>query len=108
GPRQRHSGRPDHGRPQPRRARRSAREEHSGIQQAGEAGGAARISGTMESSAAGGGISLQFTGLGQLPVSILDAAITAWVRLSTLSFCRIADTCAFTVASETLSSNAQI
>lgn len=36
--------------------------------------------------------------------SIFDAAITAWVRLSTPSFCRIADTCAFTVASETDSS----
>ena len=38
---------------------------------------------------------------GQLPTSILAAAITACVRLSTPSFCRIADTCAFTVASET-------
>ena len=35
------------------------------------------------------------------PVSILAAAITAWVRLSTPSFCRMAETCAFTVASET-------
>jgi hypothetical protein len=34
------------------------------------------------------------------PSSIFDAAITACVRLSTSSFCRIADTCAFTVASE--------
>ena len=32
------------------------------------------------------------------------AAITAWVRLETLSFCRIAETCALMVASETLSS----
>jgi Na+/proline symporter len=31
----------------------------------------------------------------------LAAAITAWVRLSTPSFCRIAETCAFTVASDT-------
>jgi hypothetical protein len=36
--------------------------------------------------------------------SILEAAITAWVRLSTPSFCKIAETCAFTVASETDSS----
>ena len=36
--------------------------------------------------------------------SILVARMTAWVRLSTPSFCRIADTCALTVASETLSS----
>ena len=35
------------------------------------------------------------------PVSILAAAITAWVRLSTPSFCRMAETCAFTVASDT-------
>src|SRR5260370_42011129 len=33
--------------------------------------------------------------------SILEAMITAWVRLSTPSFCRIAETWAFTVASET-------
>src|ERR1700674_29351 len=33
--------------------------------------------------------------------SILEAMITAWVRLSTPSFCKIAETCAFTVASET-------
>jgi hypothetical protein len=31
--------------------------------------------------------------------SILAATMTAWVLLSTPSFCRIADTCAFTVAS---------
>ena len=31
----------------------------------------------------------------------LEAAITAWVRLSTPSFCRMAETCAFTVASDT-------
>ena len=41
---------------------------------------------------------------GHWPTSILAAAITAWVRLSTPSFCRIAETCAFTVASETPSS----
>ena len=41
---------------------------------------------------------------GHCPSSILAAAITAWVRLSTPSFCRIAETCAFTVASETPSS----
>ena len=35
---------------------------------------------------------------------ILPAAITACVRLSTPSFVRIAETCAFTVASETDSS----
>src|SRR5262245_30246231 len=35
------------------------------------------------------------------PASIFAAAITACVRLSTRSFCRIAETCAFTVASET-------
>ena len=35
---------------------------------------------------------------------ILVARMTAWVRLSTPSFCKIADTCALTVASETLSS----
>ena len=38
---------------------------------------------------------------GHWPASILAAAITACVRLSTPSFCRIADTCAFTVASDT-------
>ena len=37
-------------------------------------------------------------------VSIFDAAITACVRLSTPSLVRIAETCAFTVASETESS----
>ena len=41
---------------------------------------------------------------GHWPDSILPAAITAWVRLSTPSFCRMAETCAFTVASETPSS----
>ena len=39
---------------------------------------------------------------GHWPTSILAAAITAWVRLSTPSFCRIAETCALTVASETV------
>ena len=34
------------------------------------------------------------------------ARITAWVRLSTPSFVSMAETCAFTVASETESSNA--
>ena len=38
------------------------------------------------------------------PPAIFAAAITAWVRLSTPSFCRIADTCALMVASETPSS----
>ena len=38
------------------------------------------------------------------PPAILAAAITAWVRLSTPSFCRIADTWALMVASETPSS----
>ena len=41
---------------------------------------------------------------GNCPISILAAAITAWVRLSTPSFCRMAETCAFTVASDTPSS----
>ena len=41
---------------------------------------------------------------GSCPISILAAAITACVRLSTPSFCRIAETCAFTVASDTPSS----
>jgi hypothetical protein len=41
---------------------------------------------------------------GHWPCSILPAAMTAWVRLSTPSFCRIADTCALTVASDTPSS----
>ena len=41
---------------------------------------------------------------GHWPASILPAAMTAWVRLSTPSFCRMAETCAFTVASETPSS----
>ena len=41
---------------------------------------------------------------GHWPDSILAAAITACVRLSTPSFCRIAETCAFTVASDTSSS----
>ena len=38
------------------------------------------------------------------PPEIFAAAITAWVRLSTPSFCRIADTCALMVASDTPSS----
>ena len=40
----------------------------------------------------------------QLPPAILAAAITACVRLSTPSFCRIAETCALMVASDTPSS----
>jgi hypothetical protein len=36
--------------------------------------------------------------------AIFAAAMTAWVRLSTPSFCKIADTCALMVASETPSS----
>ena len=39
----------------------------------------------------------------QWPDSILAAAMTACVRLSTPSFCSMAETCAFTVASETSS-----
>jgi hypothetical protein len=38
------------------------------------------------------------------PPAIFAAAITAWVRLSTPSFCRMAETCALMVASETPSS----
>ena len=38
------------------------------------------------------------------PPAILAAAITAWVRLSTPSFCRMAETWALMVASETPSS----
>ena len=41
---------------------------------------------------------------GHWPASILPAAMTAWVRLSTPSFCKIAETCALTVASDTPSS----
>jgi hypothetical protein len=41
---------------------------------------------------------------GHWPPSILDAAMTAWVRLSTPSFWRMAETWALTVASDTLSS----
>ena len=41
---------------------------------------------------------------GHWPPAIFAAAITAWVRLSTPSFCRIADTCALMVASDTPSS----
>ena len=40
----------------------------------------------------------------QAEPAILAAAITACVRLSTPSFCRIAETCALMVASETPSS----
>ena len=40
----------------------------------------------------------------QAEPAILAAAITAWVRLSTPSFCRIAETCALMVASDTPSS----
>src|SRR5262249_24548428 len=40
-------------------------------------------------------------GCGHCPASIFAAAITACVRLSTPSFSRISETCAFTVASET-------
>ena len=35
---------------------------------------------------------------------IFDSRMTAWVRLSTPSFCSTAETCALIVASETLSS----
>ncbi len=62
----------------------------------------------------GGGISLSYRVYGcycgdgvpcrHWPPAIFAAAITAWVRLSTPSFCRIADTCALMVASETPSS----
>ncbi|TCU65450.1 hypothetical protein EDE08_11364 [Bradyrhizobium sp. R2.2-H] len=38
------------------------------------------------------------------PPAIFAAAMTAWVRLSTPSFCRMAETCALMVASETPSS----
>ena len=41
---------------------------------------------------------------GRSVAPIFEEAITAWVRLSTPSFCRIAETCALTVASETPSS----
>ena len=49
-------------------------------------------------------IQLPVSGCGHWPLSIFAAAITAWVRLSTPSFCNIADTCALMVASETESS----
>ena len=49
-------------------------------------------------------IQFWFAACGHWPSSILAAAITACVRLSTPSFCRIAETCAFTVASDTDSS----
>ena len=83
-----------------------------GAEQAAEAGGAARAAGAMAGAARGGG-GVDRTSAGKLrsgarrtvcghwPSSILAAAITAWVRLSTPSFCRIAETCALTVASET-------
>ena len=92
----------------PARARRGARARRPGAEQAAQAGGAARAAGAMARAAGGGGgvdgidqpIS-QPRALRPWPTSILAAAITACVRLSTPSFCRIAETCAFTVASET-------
>ena len=50
-----HSGDPDHRRPQPERPRRRARGEHRRAQQAGEAGLAARATGTVAHAADGGG-----------------------------------------------------
>ena len=47
---------------------------------------------------------LQKLGVESRTQAVIAAAITAWVRLSTPSFCRIADTCALIVASETPSS----
>ena len=41
---------------------------------------------------------------GQPSAAIFEAAMTAWVRLSTPSLVRMAETWAFTVASETVSS----
>ncbi len=83
---------------------RRARRRHPGAEQAAQAGGAARAAGAVARAAGGGG---GVTSLppaapcGHWPDSILAAAITACVRLSTPSFCRMAETCAFTVASET-------
>ena len=96
----------------PARARGGARARRPGAEQAGQARGAARADGAMARAAGGGGgVGRQsgFNARAARPAatgraSILAAAITAWVRLSTPSFCRIAETCAFTVASDTVSS----
>ena len=112
-----------HRRPQPACPRGSARAWRAGAQQAGQAGRAARAADAMAGAAGGGGginpalifnlaveqitnveLAGSVAGCGHWPSSIFAAAITAWVRLSTPSFCRIAETCALMVASDTLSS----
>src|SRR5262249_4177363 len=105
------SGDPDHGRSQPACARRCAGREHRGAEQAAEAGVTARAARTMAHPADDrGGIGLDrfYCSLGvpcrHCEPAIFAAAITAWVRLSTPSFCRIAETCALIVASDTPSS----
>ena len=66
---------------------------------------ALRIVGAMACIASGSRIttatSLQRPPFAAIAQLIFAAAITACVRLSTLSFCRMAETCAFTVASDT-------
>ena len=101
------AGDPDHRRPQPACPRRGARGEDRGAEQAGEAGLTARLARAVAHPADGrGGVAYCSDGVlcrHWLP-AILAAAITACVRLSTPSFCRIAETCALMVASETPSS----
>ena len=117
------SGHPDHGGSQPERPGGRARGEHRDPQQAGETGLAPRPAGAVAHPADGGGGGVKRRhcegatagarndggttrrrALAPLPPAILAAAITAWVRLSTPSFCRIAETCALMVASDTPSS----
>ena len=113
--RREYPGDPDHGGPQPERACGRARGKDRGAQQAGQTGKLARLARTMACATDGrGGVvgrstcrsgSARFgVSWRHWPPAILAAAITAWVRLSTPSFCRIADTCALMVASDTPSS----
>src|SRR5262249_59313629 len=107
-------------RSQPARAGGRSRERYPAAKKADQAGGMACATDAVAHAAGRGGgmrrhtIGELITNLtnqcpalticGHWPSSILAAAITACVRLSTPSFCRIAETCALTVASETLSS----
>src|SRR5262249_25563425 len=110
----------DPGRSQPARAWGRPRECYPVASQADQAGSIARTIDAM-AHAAGRGRGMRRHTIGEIittstnqwpaltvcghwPSSILEAAITACVRLSTPSFCKIAETCALTVASETLSS----
>ena len=103
------AGDPDHGGPLDRGAGRRRADRRTGHQQAGQAGSAALADHPHAAHDAGRcGSEVKFASDQPEACSgsalILDSMITAWVRLSTPSFCRIAETCALIVASETSSS----